>query len=288
MTQAVLSVLGLLTLGFSYVFFKDTVKNKHTFSDASWAKLSVVGFIVNFFDTLGIGSFAPTTAFFKLMKLVPDKLIPGTLNVSMTIPVVLEALIFITVIKVEPITLISMLASATLGAVVGAGIVSKLPERKIQIGMGIALLVVAMVFLAGMFNLMPVGGEAIGLTGTKLIIGVAGNFILGALMTIGIGLYAPCMALVYALGMSPRVAFPIMMGSCAFLMPAASIKFVQEGAYDRKASVAITIAGSLGVLVAAYIVKSLPLTMLKWLVVFVIIYTAVTMLRSAFKNQGNE
>ncbi|KXG77309.1 hypothetical protein AN618_12060 [Fervidicola ferrireducens] len=284
MTQAVLSVLGLLTLGFSYVFVKDTIKNKHTFSDASWAKLSLVGFIVNFFDTLGIGSFAPTTAFFKLMKLVPDRLIPGTLNVSMTIPVVLEALIFITVIKVEPITLISMLASATLGAVMGAGIVSKLPEKKIQMGMGIALLVVALIFLAGIFNLMPVGGEAIGLTGTKLVIGVLGNFILGALMTIGIGLYAPCMALVYALGMSPRVAFPIMMGSCAFLMPAASIKFVQEGAYDRKASVAITIAGSLGVFVAAYLVKSMPLTLLKWLVVFVIIYTAITMLRSAMRG----
>ncbi|SHM57196.1 Sulfite exporter TauE/SafE [Caldanaerovirga acetigignens] len=284
MTQAVLSVLGILTLGFSYVFVKDTIKNKNTFSDASWAKLSVVGFIVNFFDTLGIGSFAPTTAFFKLMKLVPDRLIPGTLNVSMTIPVVLEALIFITVIKVEPITLISMLASATLGAVLGAGVVAKLPEKKIQMGMGVALLVVALIFLAGIFNLMPVGGEAIGLTGTKLIIGVVGNFILGALMTIGIGLYAPCMALVYALGMSPRVAFPIMMGSCAFLMPAASIKFVQEGAYDRKASVAITIAGSLGVLIAAYLVKSMPLTLLKWLVVFVIIYTAITMLRSALRN----
>jgi uncharacterized membrane protein YfcA len=284
MTQAVLSVLGILTLGFSYVFVKDTIKNKNTFSDASWAKLSLVGFIVNFFDTLGIGSFAPTTAFFKLMKLVPDRLIPGTLNVSMTIPVVLEALIFITVIKVEPITLISMLASATLGAVLGAGVVAKLPEKKIQMGMGIALLIVALIFLAGIFNLMPVGGEAIGLTGTKLIIGVVGNFILGALMTIGIGLYAPCMALVYALGMSPRVAFPIMMGSCAFLMPAASIKFVQEGAYDRKASVAITIAGSLGVFVAAYLVKSMPLTLLKWLVVFVIIYTAISMLRSAMRG----
>lgn len=284
MLQAVLSALGLLTLGFSYYFVKDTVKNKHTFSNASFATLSVVGFIVNFFDTLGIGSFAPTTALFKLFKLVPDRLIPGTLNVSMTIPVVLEAFIFMTVIKVEPITLISMLAAATLGAVLGAGIVAKLPEKKIQLGMGIALLVVAFVFVAGLLGLMPVGGEAIGLTGSKLIIGVVGNFILGALMTIGIGLYAPCMALVYALGMSPRVAFPIMMGSCAFLMPAASIKFVQEGAYDRKASVAITIFGSLGVLIAAYIVKSLPLTLLKWLVVFVIVYTAITMLRSAMKN----
>jgi uncharacterized membrane protein YfcA len=185
---------------------------------------------------------------------------------------------------VDPITLVAMIAAAAIGAVIGAGIVANLPEKKIQMGMGVSLLVVAFVFLAGLLHIMPVGGSAIGLTGGALIIGIVGNLILGALMTIGIGLYAPCMALIYALGMSPKVAFPIMMASCAFLMPAASMKFVKEGAYDIKASIAITIAGSVGVLIAAYIVKELPLEILKWLVVFVIIYTAITMIRSALKS----
>lgn len=278
------AALGAITIAFSYIFFTHALKNKDSMSNVGWASLSGVGFIANFFDTLGIGSFAPTTAMFKFFKLVPDRLFPGTLNVSMTIPVVIEALLFITIIEVEPITLITMIAASAIGAVMGAGIVAKLPERKIQMGMGISLLIVAFVFLAGLLKIMPVGGSAIGLTGGALIAGIIGNLILGALMTIGIGLYAPCMALVYALGMSPKVAFPIMMASCAFLMPAASIKFVKESAYDIKASIAITFAGSIGVLIAAYIVKELPLETLKWMVVCVIIYTAITMLRSAMKK----
>lgn len=247
--------------------------------------LGGVGFIANFFDTLGIGSFATSTALLKFFNLTKDRTLPGTLNVSCTIPVIVEALIFITVIKVEPITLFAMLISATIGAVIGAGIVSKLDERKVELGMGAALIVVAFVMFAGQVNLMPVGGTAIGLTGGKLVIAVIANFLLGALMTLGIGLYAPCMALVFALGMSPKVAFPIMMGSCAFLMPAASVKFIKEDSYDRKASLAITIFGVVGVLIAAYIVKSLPLNILKWVVIAVLVYTSVAMFRSASKHK---
>lgn len=176
-----------------------------------------------------------------------------------------------------------MLASATLGAWLGAGIVAGLPEKKIQMGMAVALFIAAFLMLSGQMGWMPGGGDAIGLTGGKLIIAIVGNFILGALMTLGIGLYAPSMVLVYLLGMSPAVAFPIMMGSCAFLMPVASVKFVKEGAYNRKASLAIAAFGLVGVFIAAYIVKSLPLDILRWLVIGVITYTSVTMFKSATK-----
>lgn len=287
LVKVVSGLLILLTGYFTIVFLRDYLKasKEGNLESSNFLALGGVGFITNFFDTLGIGSFAPLTALLKFFKLTHDRTIPGTLNASCTIPVTVEALIFITVIKVEPITLFAMLISATIGAFIGAGIVSKLDEKKVQLGMGVALLIVALVMLASQLKLMPVGGEAIGLTGIKLIIAVIANFILGALMTLGIGLYAPCMALVFALGMSPKVAFPIMMGSCAFLMPVASAKFVKEGAYDRKASMAITIFGSVGVLIAAYIVKSLPLNVLTWLVICVIIYTSIAMFRSASKSK---
>ncbi len=279
------AALGLFTLAFVFVFGKDIATHKEKIQDSgtSWGSLGIAGAVINFFDTLGIGSYAPSTAVFKFFKMVPDRIIPGTLNVSMTIPVVVEAFIFTTIISVEPITLISMIVASVVGAVFGAGIVAHLPEKKIQLGMGIALIIVALTFVAGLLGFMPVGGEAVGLEGQTLIIGIVGNLILGALMTIGIGLYAPCMALVYALGMSPRVAFPIMMASCAFLMPAASIKFVKEQAYDMKSSIMFSFAGVVGVLIAAYLVKELPLTILKWMVVAVIIYTSFTMIRSALK-----
>ena len=166
---------------------------------------------------------------------------PGTLNVANTIPVLIQALIFIQIVEVEPITLLTMLLSAAAGAVFGAGIVSRLPVQKIRITMGVALFITAFFMLSGQMDWIQGGGEAIGLTGWKLMVAVGANFILGALMTAGIGLYAPCMALIYALGMSPLVAFPIMMGSCAFLMPPASAKFIKEGAYNRKAAVSMAI-----------------------------------------------
>jgi uncharacterized membrane protein YfcA len=285
MLTLVLSALGLLTLYFSIVFLKDYMLafKEGRLEKPSFLATGAVGFTTNFFDTLGIGSFAPTTALLKQFKLSKDRTLPGTLNVSCTIPVVIEAFIFITVIKVDPLTLISLLAAATIGAVLGAGVVAKMNVRKIQLGMGIALLIVAFVMTAQQLDIFPAGGDAIGLTGAKLIFAIIANFILGALMTLGIGLYAPCMALVFALGLSPTIAFPIMMGSCAFLMPAASVKFVKEGAYDRKASMAITVFGVIAVLIAAYIVKSLPLDVLKWVVIVVIVYTSVMMFRSFAK-----
>lgn len=287
MISIVLAVLGVFTAAFAVVFGKDVYANKNNLEqETSLAKTSIIGLIVNFFDTLGIGSFAPTTALLRFFKQVEDRIIPGTLNVSCTIPVVLEAFLFMTVIEVEIITLISMLAAAVIGATLGAGYVAKMPEKKVQLVMGIALLATALLFIAqGAGWIAGLGtGEAIGLTGTKLVIAIVGNFILGALMTAGIGLYAPCMALVYALGMSPAVAFPIMMGSCAFLMPVASIKFVREQAYNKKASLGITLGGIFGVLIAVYIVTSLPLDMLRWLVIAVVTYTGITLLRSALKN----
>ncbi len=287
LVKVVLGLLIVLTIYFAVIFFRDYAKTSKEgrLEKGNFLALGGVGFVTNFFDTLGIGSFATTTALFKFFNLTEDRTIPGTLNVACTIPVVVEALIFITVIKAEPVTLVAMLAAATVGAYFGAGIVAKLDERKVELGMGAALIVVAIVMMTGQLGLTPAGGDAIGLTGVKLIIAVIANFILGSLMTLGIGLYAPCMALVYALGMSPKVAFPIMMGSCAFLMPVASAKFVKESAYDRKASLAITIFGVVGVLIAAYIVKSLPLKILTWVVIVVIFYTSIMMFRSAQKHK---
>lgn len=285
LANVVLGVLGLLTLWFCIVWVKGLKAEK---AEAPTVHQTVVGFVTNFFDTLGIGSFAPTTAWYKTTKLVEDRIIPGTLNVGHALPVIVMAFIFIGRVEVEPVTLSLMLFAAVAGAYLGADIVSGLPERKIQIGMGVALFITAGFMLLGMLDLMPSGGEALGLTGGKLIIAVVVNFMLGALMTLGIGLYAPAMALVYALGMSPLVAFPIMMGSCAYLMPAASVKFVKKGAYSTKGALGLTLGGIPAVFIAAYLVTSLPMDILRWLVVGIILYTSVTMLRSAMKPRDEK
>lgn len=282
MIQFIWLSLALLTIWYSVILIQDFLKHKNNLENVSWVKTGLIGFVVNFFDVLGIGAFAPQTALLKFTKQTEDRLLPGTLNVANTIPVLIQALIFITVIEVEPITLILMLLSAAAGAILGAGIVSKMSEKKIRLTMGFALLITAGFMFAGKMHWIEGGGTAIGLYNGKLAIAVIVNFILGALMTAGIGLYAPCMALVFALGLSPQVAFPIMMGSCAFLMPPASVKFIKEGAYNRKAAVGMAIPSIIAVLIAALIVKSLPLDTLRWLVIVVIVYTSAVMLRSAY------
>jgi uncharacterized membrane protein YfcA len=253
-----------------------------------------VGAVTNFFDTLGIGSFATTTAIFRLRRMLPDRIIPGTLNAGHTLPAITQAFIYTAVIPVDVLTLFSMIAAAVLGAWFGAGIVARWPKRKIQLGMGSALLVAAALMLVTQLQastgsqILPIGGEALGVRGARLAAGIAGNFMLGALMTLGIGLYAPCMILVSLLGMNPRSAFPIMMGSCAFLMPVGSLRFMRERAYSLRNALGLTLGGVPAVFVAAYIVKELPLSYVRWLVIVVVVYTAVTMLLAgrATEEQG--
>ena len=248
---------------------------------------TLTGFVVNFFDTLGIGSFATTTAIVRHWRLVKDEVIPGTLNVGHTPASVAEAVIFTALVPVESITLISMIAAAVAGAWLGAGVVAAWPRRKVQIGMGFALLIAAGLMLMTQLKLFPGGGDALALTGPLLWAGIIGNFILGALMTLGIGLFGPCMILVSLLGMNPIAAFPIMMGSCAFLMPVASVRFLKAGAYHPGASLAFALGGIPAVLIAAYIVKSLPLTAIRYLVVVVVLYTGVSLLLAARRgSQG--
>jgi uncharacterized membrane protein YfcA len=241
----------------------------------------LIGFVTNFFDMLGIGSFAPTTAVFKLGKLVSDEKIPGTLNVGHTLPTAAEAFISIAIITVDPITLISMILASCAGSWLGAGIVSKWSRRSVQIGMGLALIVAAVFFLLRQLGMLPGDAGSLGVGGAKLIIAIVGNFVLGALMTLGIGLFAPCMVLVAALGMSPAVAYPIMMGSCAFLMPVGSVRFIRERSYTLKSALGLAIGGVPGVLLAAFWIRSMDVTKLRWVVIVVVTYTATMMLRSA-------
>ncbi|MGH8318221.1 MAG: sulfite exporter TauE/SafE family protein [Steroidobacteraceae bacterium] len=243
-----------------------------------------LGFVTNFFDTLGIGNFAPTTAALKFTRRIPDEDIPGTLNVGHALPVLTEALIFIAAIVVDPRLLIVMIVASILGAWLGAGVVARMPRRAIQVGMGTALAIAAALFVGANLHWMPVGGSATAFSGTPFVVAVVGNFVLGALMTLGIGLYAPCLIMLSLLGLDPRAAFPIMMGSCAFLMPVGGLRFVRSRRYSAPVALGFALGGPPAVLIAGYVVKSLPMYWLRWLVVIVVLYAAVMMLSSALRR----
>ncbi|TRZ82369.1 MAG: sulfite exporter TauE/SafE family protein [Sediminibacterium sp.] len=285
MVNIIWIILVLFAIWFIYVLGTDIIKHKNNLEKVSWIKTGIIGFVVNFFDVLGIGAFAPQTALLKFTKQTSDKLIPGTMNVANTLPVLIQAIIFIQVVEVEPVTLIVMFLTAMGGAILGADIIGKLSERNIRLTISTALLITAGFMFANKMHWIHGEGVAIGIHGWKLVIAGVVNFILGAMMTAGVGLYAPCMALVYLLGLSPQVAFPIMMGSCAFLMPPASYKFIKSGAYNKKAALGMAIPSILAVLIAAFIIKSMPLDTLRWLVLIIIVYTSVSMFWTTIKNK---
>jgi uncharacterized membrane protein YfcA len=286
-----LGALGLVGVGFAIFWSRAIGRSTHDSSAAgaangvqpTWLE-TLIGFVTNFFDTFGIGSFATTTSVYKLKGIVADERIPGTLNVGHTAPTIVQAFIFIAVVAVGMPTLVSMIAAAVVGAWVGAPIVARWPRRRIQIGMGIALIVAAALFTYKNLKGDPTGGATTSLEGWRFAAGVIGNFVLGVLMTLGIGLYGPCMILIALLGMDPKAAFPIMMGSCAFLMPVGSIRFIEKRSYALRPALGLALGGVPAVLVAVYIVKNLNAVYVRWGVVVVVVYTAVAMLRSALKE----
>jgi uncharacterized membrane protein YfcA len=240
-----------------------------------------LGFLTNFFDTLGIGSFAPTTAYARLRRLVRDEELPGTLNVGHALPTIAQALIFIVIIAVDPWLLGSLISAAVFGALVGVRVVTRLPTQFIQLGMGCALLIAASIYSAMNLGLMPGGGAALALAPAAWTVAVVAHVLFGALNTLGIGLYAPSLVLLSLLGLSPVAAFPIMMGACALLMPAASQHFLRTKRLNARMAASLCLGGIPAVLLAAFVVKSLPVSALRWGVVVVVTYAAISLLRTA-------
>ena len=248
----------------------------------SWAD-GFIGFVTNFLDTLGIGSYAQITALFKLRGSPVDELIPGTLNVGSAVPSFLGSMLFFGAVAVEPVLLASMVISSGIGAWVGAGLVSRMPRRGIQLFMGVALLIAAGFFAMTALGVLPPSGTAMELGGWRFVVAVLANFVFGALMCIGIGNYAPSMVLLGILGMHPIAAYPIMIGSDGVLIPVAALGFLRSGRFSHRCALGLTLGGLLGTLCAFPLVNLVAehLTLMRWLVIVVIVYAAVSMLRSS-------
>lgn len=249
---------------------------------------AMVGVVANFFDTLGIGSYATSCALFKLRGSIKDIYIPGTLNVGDTLPVLLEAFLFFGFVEIDTLTLISMIVAAVLGAFVGAGIVSKWDQQTVRLGMAVGLFILGVVMACKTAGVGPFGavGTATALHGVKLIISIVVNFFLGALMNIGVGLYAPCMALVGIMGLNIGAAFPIMMGSCAYLMAFGNgPKFIKENRFDMICTLCQMVGGVIGVCIAYFLVKSMPIDLLLKVVIVVVFFTAFMFIKDYLSDK---
>jgi len=251
------------------------------------AETMILGAVTNFFDTLGIGSFAPTMAWFKFRRLVPDRLIPPTMLVGHALPTLAQAAIFLVLlgVQVDPVLLLGCAAALLAGGLAGAPLVAKAPLRLVQATVGLALALAAALYAASNLDLMPAGGTAGSLPLPLTAVAVAASFVMGVLLNFGIGHYAPTLALLSLLGMDPRLCFPVMAFGGAVTVAGASARHISVGEIDLRIVIGMAIGGVVGVLVAAFIVKSMPMEMLRWLVTLVVAYASVVMLRAAATNR---
>ena len=279
--QILLGAMVFIAIAFTIVLVRTAMKRGQFGINI---EATILGAVTNFFDTLGIGSFAPTTAWLRFRKLIPDSFLPPVLNAGHALPTVAQGLIFISIVEVDPKLLAWCIGAAVAGATLGAPFVVRLPARIIQLFMGLALVIAAGLYAARNLGMMPGGGDALSLQGELFWIAVGGHFILGALMSLGIGLYAPSLMLLSLLGLNTRAVFPIMAGACAFLMPISGIPFALSKRIDYKVALGLALGGIPAVIIAAKIVKELPIETLRWGVAAVVLYTGLTLLYAASKR----
>lgn len=290
MVKVLLALIVVVNGIYACRFFADFMKHR---SEAMQEPgnpifLALWGAVCFFLSTFGISDFALSTVLYRARRLTDDANIPGTLNTQCAIPVAIMALAYISTVSVDQTTLLLLIASQMVGAYIGPRFVAKMPVKQIRTFMGFGLLVAAFFVVAGKFGILPSGGEATGLSGGKLALGMVLLCVYGALNNVGVGAYAPTMATIYALGLSPAVAFPIMMGACTFSVPVGGMEFVRLGNYSRKITLFSSVFGIAGVLTAVFVVKSMNTSMLQWVVAAVILIAAIDLLYTVFFKSAKE
>jgi uncharacterized membrane protein YfcA len=285
MLIALLIPLCLAMLLFAMVFIRSVIAKRAK----PTTELVALGAVVNFFDTLGIGSFAPTTAWLKFRKLVPDRLLPQTMLAGLTPPSMMQAFIFLILlgVMVDPVLLVGCVVALLMGGLLGVPLVTRCRVWIVQAVVAVALLLAAIMYTLTNLQLMPGGGTASSLPIGLMILAISANFLFGILINFGVGNYAPTLVMLSLMGMDPRLCFPIMAGGAGLTGAAASIRHIQIGEIDMRIVISLAIGGIPAVLVAAFLVKEMPLEMLRWLVIVVVLYAAAIMARSAIRGRAD-
>ncbi len=279
MMTITLILLALGALGNGFILLRNA------FSQHAWPRGEAVllGAVTNFFDTLGVGSFAPSMAWFKFRRLVPDQLIPQTLIAGHTPPSLVQGLIFIALLGggVDPVLLVGNIVALTLGGLIGARLIYRAKVWMVQGVVGLALILAAVFYALSNLGIMPIGGTASSLPPGLTVVAISASFVFGILLNFGVGNYAPTLALLSLMGMDPRYCFPIMASSNGLAGVVVARRHILAGKMNLRVVLGIAIGGIPAVLIATFLVKSMPIETLRWLVTLVVLYTAVVMLRSA-------
>lgn len=286
MLLAILIPVALAMAAYVAILLRAVIARK------AWPTLEAIGLgaVVNFFDTLGIGSFATTTTWLRFRKLVPDRLIPPTLIAGLTPPAMTEGIIFLILlgVMVDPTLLFGGALATGLGGLIGAPLVARARVWIVQATVAVGLLLAAIAFAMTNLHLFPGGGTATGLPMLQTIVAIVASFAFGLLANFGVGNYAPTLVLLSLMGMDPRLCFPIMASGASLMGAGSGARHVQIGQIDFRIVIGLALGGIPAVLVAALIVKTMPLDILRWLVFVVVLYAAATMALASWKGRRDE
>ncbi|WP_294121705.1 sulfite exporter TauE/SafE family protein [Sphingomonas sp.] len=277
-------LVGGLSLGAIGLFIGIVREAKKTGQLVPKPETMALAAVTNFLDTLGIGSFAPTIAWFRFRKMVPDRLMPLTMFIGYTIPAILQGVIFLTLIDVDPVLLFGCIVAIVVGGYLGVPIAARSPVRLIQAIVGVALLIAALFFVFANLQLLPVGGTANSLPPVLTVGAIVANLIFGILLSFGVGNYAPSLAMFSLMGMDPRLSFPIMAAGAGFSGIAAGYQCVRKVKLDWRVVLGLTIGAIPSVLFAAFIIKKAELELLRWLVAVVVTYAGLTLLYASSRK----
>ncbi|MCX5773423.1 MAG: hypothetical protein NTX05_02305 [Fusobacteria bacterium] len=246
---------------------------------------AVIGIIALFLDTIGVGSFAASMAMVKGTRTVKDEDIPAYLNLMQVLPNGLEAVLFLSVIHIEPVTFFALVISSIIGGFISAKISSKLPVQKIRGAMLAGLVLVAGLLILTQLHIMSNGGSVAGLFGIKLVIAIICFIFISFLLSVGVGNYAAMQVVLFLLGMTPLAVFPIMTTSAALQEVAIALSFLSKKQLPIKEALTAGIFGCIGVVAAFLLLKDFTPVGLHWLLFVVILFNIYMIFRSFMKDR---
>lgn len=269
-----------LTLFHSAWLVKEVLKNQTVMAFNTKIKFFVCGIISFLADTIGIGSFAINIAIAKAYKLLPTDKLPGFVNSVQVLPGTIQAIIFIKLVNVDLLTLVTLSSATAIGGILGAGIISRVNVTFLKKIMILCFSGMVLLLISTESGLMDISGNAIALSGNKLLITSFFMMIAGALSAACVGLYAVVQVILFIAGMSPLVAFPIMMASGALQQPLVAMTFLANKKVPLKETLIVTLSGLIGIAIGLPLITSVSSRFLHCLLMFVLIYNIMTLLKS--------
>ena len=281
----ILGIIVLTLLCVASMIYKLGQQQKERLSFALYCKLVMSGIIAFIADTIGVGSFAVNVALAKSLGTFRDDELPAVNNGAQVIPGTIESLFFMQLVDVDLMTLVTLVAGTCLGGVIGGTVVSHLSKQAIRLSMMVCFLMIIGLLIGHQWHLLPMDGSVLELRSWTLVVGFVALAICGALTSVGIGLFAMVQGVLFLMGVSPLVAFPIMTTAGAMQQPLTTLVFLQQNKIPLKKTLILSVSGCIGVFITLPIFNYITVSWLHSLLLVILIYNFIAIGRTYMQTR---